>query len=484
MSVRRSLAWAFSGQFAALVVGFLGSIVVARLLSPREMGVYAIAMAAQGIVGIFVNFGVGAYVVRDPDLRPETLDAAFTVNALLAVGLSVILFALSFAGGWLLGAPEAGRVLRVSALGPLIGVAGFRPSAMLQREMRFKATSLIDTGGVLLTALGTVAFALAGQSYMSPAYSGLLSGVACVLAYSVVGRRHHGFRLSLAGWRPITTFGVRMVSVSGVAVLAMRLSDLVLGRVVGTAALGLYGRASGLSNLIFTNIYGTATRVVFVQLSRDYRETGELKTTFLRGLQLITAFMWPLLAGLAVLARPMIYILYGEKWLAAATPLSLLLIAQFLALCFGMNWELFVLRDETARQTRFEVIRSVVALGIFSLGCLVSLTAAAAGRIAESAIGLLLYYPHVRRLAQTDRGEIPAVFAQSAMLTVAAVAPALLLMIGMGWSERAPAAALAGVVGLGVALWTAVLFALRHPLSDEIILAWRRVAGRPPVAVR
>lgn len=478
MSVRRSLAWAFSGQILTFVVSFAGSVIVARLLSPHEMGIFAIAMATQGLIGIFVSFGVGAYIVREPNLEQGTLDAAFTVNALLATALSLLLFGVSFAGQQLLGDAGAGRVLRVSALGPLIGLFGFRASVMMQRDMQFKTMSMIAVVGSLITTIGTVLFALAGFSYMSPAYGGLISSIVGTGAYMIAGRRHHSFRVSLGEWRRISVFGLRMMSVSGVSVMGARLSDLVLGRLLGVASLGLYARASNLSNLIYENIYGTATRVVFVQLSRDFRETGELKPTFLRGLQMITAFMWPLLAGLGILSRPAILILYGEKWLPAATPLALLMLAQFFTLCFGMNWELFVLRDETSRQTRYEITRSVIGLVVFSIGCLFSLAGAAAGRAVDSFIGLVFYYRHVRRLAGTEPDEIPAIYRSSLLLTVAAVLPSLALMLVWHWSAHTPVPLVAGAVALGVCLWLAMIVATGHPLRDELEMALRRVTFR------
>src|SRR5690606_27080310 len=127
---------------------------------------------------------------------------------------------------------------------------------------------------------------------------------------------------------------------------------------------------------------GTATRLAFAQLATDFRRTGELRATFLRSIQLITAVMWPMLLGLAVLSKPVILLMFGANWVEAALPLSLLMVAQFAVLAFGMNWELFVLRDETALQTRFEAIRAVVSLLLFTAGCAISIEAAAASRIA------------------------------------------------------------------------------------------------------
>jgi len=481
MSVRRSLAWTFSGQLIAFVVQFGGMIVVSRLLSPREVGIYAIAMAALGLIQVFTTFGIVSFIVREAELSSKTLETAFTVNSVLIVCLTILLAGLSVATGPLLGAPQAGGVLRIVALSNLLAIVNFRPSAMLQREMQFKQLSIISLTSITVQTSATITFALLGASYMSPAYAALVAGIAVTVLTQIFGRHHIGFRPSLTQWRPITTFGLQMMSVSGVGMITGKLSDLLLGRILGVTALGLYGRASNLSGIIFENLYGTVTRVVFVQLSKDYRDGGDWRGTYLRSFAMITAFMWPFLIGLAILSRPVIFILYGEQWLPAALPLSALLIAQFFGVAFGMNWELFVLRGETGRQARYEVARLVLGLPVFVIGCLFSILAAALAKIVDALVGLVLYYPHVRRLAQLDRYAIPKVYRDSGILTAMAVMPALVTMIVYDWSPRTPLPVVAGVGILGIALWFGTIIVMRHPLHEEMIVVWRRFRKAPAV---
>ncbi len=208
----------------------------------------------------------------------------------------------------------------------------------------------------------------------------------------------------------MTAFGLRIMSISSVSVLVNRMQDFILGRVLGLPMLGLYSRASNISNMIFENLYGTGTRVAFTKLAKDFRETGELRETFLRAFQLITGFMWPFLIGLAVLSRPVVYILFGARWLPAALPLSLLMVGQSLTLCFGMNWELFVLRNETDRQTRLEVTRSLISLVIFAIGCRFGIAGAAMGTVIGSLFGWIVYFPHMKRLAEIPLGRLPRIY--------------------------------------------------------------------------
>jgi O-antigen/teichoic acid export membrane protein len=468
MNLRKALAWSISGQMSSTVISFVSSIILARLLAPHDMGVFAIAMATIGILNTVAAFGVGTYVVRAVDLTPNTLASAFTVNTLISCILGGVIYAAALIERFYFGQVDVADVLGPLALAPIVNTLSFLPSTMLQREMNYKALALINAGKIVVSSIVTVILAFYGFRYMSLAYGNLASVVVGVLWVNLIVRHYEGFRLSFGESRKIAAFGFQMMSIGGVATMAMRLSDIILGNLLGLAALGLYSRASGISVLIFDNIYGAITRVLFVQLSADFREKGILRDTFLRGFEMITALIWPLLIGLAVLSRPVVYIVYGEKWLGAALPLSFLMIAQFIVICFGMNWELFVLRYETARQVRFEAVRAVVGVIAFTCGCFFSISAAAAGRIVEAIFGFILYHPHMNRMAGTKPGELIRILGNGTLLTLAAVFPSLVLMLSTGWSQVTSPTLIAGAVLLGIGLWFGVLVWQNHPLLDEM----------------
>ena len=480
MSVRKSLAWSYGSQVATFILTFGTSVVVARLLSPREMGIYAMAFAVSGVVSSFTTFGVSSYVVREAELPREVLRAAYTTNASLAVLVSAMLMGVSVIPGLL--PPDVAFVLRLIALNPLIGLFEFTPWALSTREARFKLVSAVTMLRTTVNAFATMAFALARFGPASLALGSLVGYVASVLTYNLKRPRDILLRPTWTGLRPIVVFGLQMMSVSGAAQIAARGSDLILGRLLGLEALGLYSRASGLSYQIYNSIYGLASNVLFVRMSEELRTTGAVHRIYLRAIAVLTAIMWPLVIGVAVLARPFIAHVYGEKWLGAAAPLSLLMVAQFIVLGFGMSWELFVLRRQTALQTRFELLRAGVGTAVFAIGAAFSLTGAALGRVLESAFGYVLYRPYMDKFAGAESGELERVYLRSAALTLAAVTPSLLLMVWTGWSPKTDLVEMVAAVLFGGVLWMATLISQRHPLFQEVTVALSRF--RKPSAIR
>ena len=136
--------------------------------------------------------------------------------------------------------------------------------------------------------------------------------------------------------------------------------------------------------------------------------------------------------------EPVISLLYGEKWQAAATPLALLTIAAAITVAIGMTAEIFIIRHQTKRQLRIEIVRAAFGYSAFAAGAMVSLTLAAAAKMAEAVFAFLLYRKPMLELIGAPEGDLRRVYLEGFVLTLAAVLPALLLMAWWDWSPVTP----------------------------------------------
>jgi len=133
-----------------------------------------------------------------------------------------------------------------------------------------------------------------------------------------------------------------------------------------------------------------------------------------------------------------------------------------------MSNEVFILKHETQRQLKIEIVRSVLGIGLFVLGAMVSLTMAAAAKVGEALIAFLLYYKSMNRLIGAPGKALPMVYVESAIVTLPAVVPALVLMLYTGWSPDTPLPLIAGAIVLGVLGWAVTLFWRGHPIALEV----------------
>ncbi len=474
MSIRRSLAWMMFSQGGYFVLQFGTSVVLARLLTPYEVGVYTAGAAIVGFLSVLQAFGLTLLVVREPVIDRHLSAGVFTMNAVIAVVLSFAIIAFSAFGGAFLREAGVQRVMLVLALLPLIGILEFLPAANLERNGEFRTIAVINLLRAVAMTGTTVGLAFAGLSYMSYPWGAVAASAVGAAGLMTAGRRHVSFKIGIAAWPQIMRFGLQQLSIQGVTTVSGRVSEFLLGRFLGLSALGLYGRASNLNNMIGTNIHLVIGRVVMVDLADKKRKDLGIREGYLRTIEMMTALLWPCFAGLGLLAGPLIRTIYGEKWIAAAPPLAALSVAAILYVSITMTWELFVLCNETGRQARFEALRSGIGLIMFVGGALISLTAAAIGRIGEAIFSVALYRPHIERMTSTTLADFIPIYRRSAILTAASCAPALALMLIYDWSPRTPFPLVMVAIAGGVAAWLAAIRLTGHALADEVITLLKR----------
>lgn len=474
MSVRRSLSWTYSSQVLSFVITFSSTIVVARLVTPRDFGVMAMAGAVSTAINIFMQFGLTKYVMREAELSLDALRSIFTVNVIMSFVYSGSLLLGGAAALTIFDSEAVGRFLLVFAIFPLLAMMEFIPSALCAREMRFRTVSLITLLRASVIAVATIVFAWLGFAYMSFAWAQVLAWLATSIAFNIAFWRPDVWRLRFTGTRSILKFGTQMIGISGISQLNTRAGEIALGSLLGLSTLGLYSRASSLPTTLYTNVFGAGSNVVFSKLSSDMRDNGAFHETYLRFMRVLLGILWPMMLGIAVLAQPLIFILYGAKWQAAATPLSLLTVAAAITVATGMTAEIFILRHQTARQLRIELLRALLGFAAFAAAATISLAAAAAAKVAEAVLAFLLYRRPMNELVGGQPDELGRMYREALLLTAAAILPAFSLMAWFDWSPAVPVPAIIAAVAGGVALWAVLLVRRQHPLYLEVVQALGR----------
>lgn len=469
MSVRRSLAWTYSAQGLSFLISFSSTIVVARLVTPRDFGIFAMAGAVAIVINVLMQFGLAKYITREAEIGLEKLRAVFTVNVFMSLLYCGSLLIGALVARHMIGSDEVADFLLVFAIFPLFAMMEFIPAALSARDMKFGLIAVATVTRAVVVAGTTVALALLGYAYMSFAWAQVVTSLATALIFNVAVWRPEVWRLRFRGLRSIAQFGAQMIGISGINQFNVRGGEMALGSLLGLTSLGFYSRASSLPQTIYQNVLGPGSNVIFSKLAADLRETGAIHDTYVRFMRLLLALMWPMLLGIAVLAQPVIFVLYGSQWQEAAVPLALLAIATAATAALGLTGEVFILRGETGRQIRIEAIRAALGISIFIGGAMISLTMAAAARIAEALLAFLLYRRSLLRLVGGPRGPLRMIYLEAVLAAGLAIAPSFALMVWWSWSPNTPIAQIALAVLLGIAAWALFLVWRRHPLYLEVV---------------
>jgi O-antigen/teichoic acid export membrane protein len=486
MAVRTSIAFSVGAQAITLVAMLSSSVVLARLLTPYEMGVYAVAVAVAGIIAIFQSLGLNNQIIRDPDLSPERLGTILAIILLQALGLCALVFLISWPASTWLAEPGVGNVLRIMAGTAALNVLSTFPGGLLERSLRYGWIALGAVMSAVINSGLTIWLAFGGFSYMSFAYASFCAATLNLAILAWASRAQLGVRPTLSLWRSTLSFSANILAVSAMATSIQRLPDLLLGRMLGLAPLGVFSRASEISAMISRTAIPTLTRILFSALAEYYRQCGQVGPAYRRVILLMTGLFWPAFAGLAVLATPTISLLFGAQWTTAGPLLSILCLAIIIQLLQAFTWETFIVMGAVKHQTKLEAYRTAADLALFVVATWkFGLLGAAWSRVASAVFTIMIYNPSMRRMTAVTTRELAQLHWASLLPTLAAIAPAVVVMAVRDWPDQLAMIELFAAIALGVLAWAVTIYATKHQLRDEVVQAlelWRAQRAGSPAA--
>lgn len=480
-SIRASAGLTVGANLLQFGILFVASVIIARLLTPDELGVFAIAMAANGLIFAFQNTGVAQFITAQEDLPPRRLGAILAMQGLQSLAMAAALLVAAHLLALLLDEPRLVPAIGILAIAAILAPVEMVANGLFQREMRFDKALVLIVGKAVTNAVVSIACALHGLSYASLSWGTVAGAAIGLVLAALLGGRRLVVPLNLDGWRDYWRFGSAMLSIVAVTNLCNRAALILLGRITDMASVGLFSRAMGMAEMIQSGLTDPLARLVLPTLAERNRISAEFRQAYLRALAVMTAVSWAAFGGLAVLAAPVIALVYGSPWLPAAPLLVWLCLARMLMDIVPCYVEVMVAAGRLPLLARPLQVRAVTGLVAFTLGAWFGLSEAAMARAAEAALGVALTLPLVRAAAGIGLGELARHWAASLAAAAAATAPAALWMQAHGWPSEVAPATLLGLVAAGVCGWLLVLALTGHEIwaqLRQLLPGGRRRDGR------
>lgn len=452
----RGVAWMAIGNWVEQAVNFAVFVTLARLLGAKDYGLLAMASVFIVVAESLVRESLSEYLIATDVLEDEDLNATFWLLIGLGVILAIVLALLAGPASRAYGEPQVWALILALAPSVLIVAVNAVPVAILRRAMDFRILALRAIAGVVLGGVVGICMALAGFGVWSFAGQWLVMiSTNAVMAWGAVDWRP-GLRTSASHLATAARFGVKVLGLRAGELAATQTPVLMIGATLGPEATGLYAVAwrlvEALSFLIATPLR-QASQSAFAALGREGGNAGAL----LLDLGRLTGFVaLPFFAGLSVLASPMILLVFGRQWQAAAPVLSVLA-AMGIFICIGRVQGSFALAAGRAG-----VLAGLVWSIVGAMAALVWI-ASPYGIVAVAAAVVLanyLVWPFYFRLTASIAGMPVWGFLSCHLLPLvgAALMGAGVLIIAGLKAQWGPLAQLALLVPVGVAIYT--VFAL------------------------
>jgi O-antigen/teichoic acid export membrane protein len=332
--LRRSLVINFISSTGATLMQFVVSVLLARILSPSEIGIYSMTIVFVNLAHVFRDFGVTSYLQREPDLTPDKIRSAtgvvFATSWTIATGLFL-------ASGWLgrwFGEPGIVPVMRVLAIGFLLIPFGSITSALLNRNFEAGKQAIVNVVGTSSYCVTCIVLGKLGFGSMSLAYANLINIIACALAYIPLRPKNLPWLPGFRHWRSVAHFGAGSLLSNCAVALNNAIPDILLGKLGTARQVGLLSRANS-TVTIFTYVAGSTVSYGAVSyLSQAHHRGESLVPTLSRATSLLTGVGWTALALTAVLGRDIVLALYGPQWLESVPAILPLALAACVAMLF------------------------------------------------------------------------------------------------------------------------------------------------------
>lgn len=309
------------------ILQIFSALFVARVLGPEVMGTVALVLVALEIFRLFSEMGITQALIYQKNPTNEQLATLYSLNWLLALVIySAIYFSAPYIAAFF-DQDQLTELIAVAGLSVLISALGQQTLALLQKELHFKITVIISMMAATVNVVAAITLVSLGWGIWSIVISQLAASLIRSCLAFIYGLRKglfSGFGLSFKAVKPMLSFGLYQTGAMSMNMINSRADQLIIGKTMGTSALGVYSIGSQITLQAMQQINSIATRVAFPAISKSQEELDEVKRIYLTMIANVLLVSAPLFIGLAVVSPVFVNVVLGEKWNELSPVLTIL----------------------------------------------------------------------------------------------------------------------------------------------------------------
>ena len=307
------------------VLGLGSTVVLARLLAPADYGVIAAATAVAGALELLTLFSFESALIQQKHIAADHYDSAWTLNVILGLTLGLALIAVARPAAHFYREPRVAPVLMILAVKYVLDNAGNPGTVDFRRRLQFRTDFIMQVGPKLASLPLTLVLAFWLRDYRALLCGMVASSIAsCAISYAV---HPHRPRVCFAQARTLFSFSRWLLLTNLVYFCRHRSADLIIGSTLGAASLGTFSIACEISNLPSTEMVAPINRVLYPGYAQIAGDAERLRAAFCATLGMIALAILPVCLLIAAVSDPLVRLLLGQKWAAAAAPISILALA-------------------------------------------------------------------------------------------------------------------------------------------------------------
>jgi lipopolysaccharide exporter len=488
-SVRRALALSMMERYLLLVLALASNMLIARWLTPEEIGLFSVTLAVIGLAQMLRDFGVGSFLIQHADLQDRHIKTAFGVMLILGVVLFAVFFAIAPLAANFYGDGRITDALRICALNFLVLPFCSISMSLFRREMSFGPITKVNLSAGVVGTSTTLALVWFDFGPQGLAIGSVVTNVVSGLVTAWLRRDPRVFQPSLSEWRAVLGFGGQSALTNVVGSAAVDINDLVLAKVLGFAPVAIMSRAQGLPNMFHRDLMGAVQGVAFPAFARAKRDGENVDAKWAGAVGYVTVFGWPFYGFMALLSLEIVRLMFGTQWDESARLVPVLCMACAVQALSSLVNLVLVAVGRVDLNTKVELGFNPFRVAVICITAVIteSLTACAVALLVTAVVQVPVLFWVKSRCVPFDWRVLWVNLRMSGSVSLVTLLPPAAVVWWFGWARTEPvpllvwlSAALASAL-----LWLASVVALRHPVASEpafvqLLQRLKRLTGLTP----
>lgn|SRR5574344_395707 len=357
--------WATVENFSTQIITFVIGIILARILSPSDYGMIGMLSLFMAISQTLIDSGFANALIRKIDRNDDDYSTAFYFNVIVGIVAYLILFISAPLVADFFNVSQLTTLTRIVAIPLIINSLCIVQQAQLSIILNFKRQAIISIVSSFFSGIFGVYMAYKGLGVYALAYSTIIGQLLrCILLWTLTNW-FPKWHFSIVSFNNLFSFGSKILVSGLINTIYTNIYTLFIGKFYSHTTLGLFTRAQGYANLPAYTITGLITRITYPVLSLVQQDHNQLVSVYHRMVKLSAYIVFPILIGLAILAKPLIIFLITEKWLQCVPLLQILCFAMMLYPIQSLNLNLLQVKGRSDITLKISICtKSIGALSL------------------------------------------------------------------------------------------------------------------------
>lgn len=311
------IVWAAFQRGGSLVIGFVGNIVLARLLSPEDYGCIGLLLIFTSIADILIDGGLGSALIQKKEIKVIDCSTIFVSNLIISIFLFSLLFLLSPLISDYFHIPILKDILRVESVAIILRALYIIPLSLANRNLEFKKIAIITIGANSVSVLISILLAYIGFGVWSLVAKNVILQCSLCVLFWLFEKWKISLDFSFSSFKSLFKYGFFVAFSNLIENIFANVESFIIGRRYKPTTLGYYSQAKSLGQVPIYSISMVVNQVLFPTLSK----LQDQKDGFVKGIRksivAITFVAFPIIILFGVLSEQIIVFLYSDRWIAS-----------------------------------------------------------------------------------------------------------------------------------------------------------------------